>query len=298
MTVRRNIGIFALSSPFDRPRFEAGLRILEDRGLNPVVHPGIFERDGYLAGSDEARLEALQALLDRPDVPILMAARGGYGVHRVLDRLDYGALAQRTLVGFSDLTALHLALHARTGASFVHGPVVTQLADLSPVDHEALVARLLDPDAPHALVGRPGSTAAEPVDGTLVGGCLALVSGLVGTRHLRWPDRTLLLLEEVAEAPYRVDRMMMQLELSGLVARLAGVALGAFERCDPPRDGEPSGLDVACARVARWGVPFVTRLPVGHGRENRAVRLGGPARLDVARGRLEVLPRGPRASAA
>lgn len=286
------IGIFALSSGFDPARFEAGLDVLRDLGFEPVVDAGIFDRSGYLAGPDAARLDRLNRLLDRDDVPTLMAARGGYGVHRLLPHLDYARLARRTLIGFSDLTALHLALFARAGAPFIHGPVVTQLCDLPEVDRQALADRIRHPNRPVTLAGAPGfadaSSPREAAEGVLIGGCLALVAGLVGTPYAAFPERTILMLEEVGEAPYRVDRMLTQLELAGAPGRVVGVALGGLTRCDAARDGEPDGLEVARERIAGWRVPLVTGLPVGHGTRNHPVPLGRRARLDPTAGTLEV----------
>lgn len=279
------IGIFALSSPFDPGRFRSGLEVLRGLGFDPVLDARIFERRGYLAGLDVDRVGVFHELCRRDDVSTLMAARGGYGVHRVLDALAWDRLAERTIVGFSDLTALQLALWTHTGASSIHGPVVTQLAELPPEDHAGLADLLRHPERPVSLtgVGRSGST---PVEGTLWGGCLALVAGLLGTRHFRWPDPTLLLLEEVAEAPYRVDRMLTQLELAGARDRVAGVALGAFTDCEARADDQPDGLEVALERLSRWGVPILSDLPIGHGARNRAVPVGRWARIDPASGTL------------
>jgi muramoyltetrapeptide carboxypeptidase len=220
-----------------------------------------------------------------------MAARGGYGVHRLLPQLDYARLAHRTVVGFSDLTALHLALWAREGAPFIHGPVVTQLCDLPEIDRRALADQIRHPERAVTLTGAPGPAAGgptEPVDGVLMGGCLALVAALVGTPYAVFPERTILLLEEVAEAPYRVDRMLTQLELASVPERVVGVAWGALTRCGAARDGEPDGAEVARERIARWGVPWIEDLPVGHGARNHPLPLGRWARLDPAAGTLEV----------
>jgi muramoyltetrapeptide carboxypeptidase len=289
--VAEPIGIFAPSSAFDPDRFSAGLDVLRGLGFEPVVPDAVYARHGYLAGTDATRLASLNQLLARDDVPTLMGARGGYGVHRLLSQVDYARLAQRTVVGFSDLTALHLALWARTGAAFVHGPVVTQLVDLPDADRVALANRIRDPDRVETLHGAADPAPpdlAGPVDGVLMGGCLALVAALVGTPFARFPEQTILLLEEVAEAPYRVDRMLTQLELAGVPDRVVGVALGALTRCDALRIDEPDGRDAALERLRGWGVPVITDLPIGHGARNHAVPLGRAARLDPRAGTLEV----------
>ncbi len=281
------IGIFALSSPFARERFETGLQILRELGFEPILAPDAFATDGYLAGSDERRLRGFEALLEHSDLDLLMAARGGYGIHRLLDRFDYARQADRTIVGFSDVTALQLARWTLVGAPSIHGPVVTQLVDLNETDRLALRSALTgEPAGP--IEGRPivGGTA----DGVLLGGCLALVVGLLGTPYLRSTEPVILLLEDVGEAPFRLDRMLTQLELSDLRPQIAGVAVGAWTDCERRRPHEPDGSEVAEERLRRWGVPVVRDLPIGHGRRNHALWVGRRYRLDGDAGRLAPLP--------
>jgi muramoyltetrapeptide carboxypeptidase len=281
------VGIFALSGPFERQPFEAGLQLLREAGFAPELAPGVFERRGYLAGDDRVRVEGLEALLDDPDLSLLMAARGGYGIHRVLPRIPHRRMKGRCVAGFSDVTALHCARFAADGAWGLHCAVVTQLHRLSEPALAATLAALSHPEAGCRLVGSPGFGPA--VEGTVVGGNLALLGHLVGTPHLRWPPDPILLLEDVSEAPYRLDRMLTHLELTGLPDRVRGVAVGRFEGCRGPADG-PEGHAVVAERLERWKVPVVFDLPVGHGPDNHPVPVGRKGRLEPGTGRLEVLP--------
>lgn len=278
---RGKLGIFAPSSPFPGDRFEAGCARLRALGFELEIPAITHARSGYLAGSDPERVEAFHALLDDPAVTGLVAARGGYGLHRIVDRLDPTRLASTTkpVVGFSDLCALHAALQG-AGLTSIHGPVVTQLADLPTADAERLAALLRG--APVAPLEAEGPTLHPGVaTGPLVGGCLSVLVPLVGTPFLFVPEGAVLLLEDVGEAPYRLDRMLTHLHLAGVLARVAGVALGAFEGCRRARPHEPDALEVLAERLTPLGVPVLAGLPVGHGARNAALTLGATVTLDA-----------------
>ncbi|MCK6551878.1 LD-carboxypeptidase [Myxococcota bacterium] len=287
-SVRGTLGVFAPSSPFDPERFERGLAILATLGFRTKLHPQVTAKNGFLAGTDAERAAALDALLDDDDVDAIIAARGGYGVHRLLHLVDPAHIrrAAKPIVGFSDVTALHALVQGKAGLESIHGPVVTQLASLGPEDHAALV---------DALAGRYGALAytsdrtpvhAGRATGVLTGGCLSVLTPLVGTDLLFVPDGAILLLEDVGEAPYRVDRMLTHLRLAGVLDRVAGVAVGDFVGCETQRPGEQSIDDVLAERLGDLGVPVLTGLPFGHGARNRAIPLGATATLDATAGRL------------
>lgn len=285
------LGVFAPSSPFPEDRFEAGVRVLEGLGFQVRVPEAARARTGYLAGDDAHRAAAFTALLEDPEVDGLIAARGGYGLHRILDRLDPERLARadKPVVGFSDLSALHAALNLDGQRVAIHGPVVTQLAGLPPEDATHL-ARLLRGEYPDGFVltADGPAIASGRATGRLVGGCLSVVLGLLGTRW--WPstEGAILVLEDVGEAPYRVDRMLSQLRLAGAFDGIAGITLGDFVACHPPRPNEPTVEEVLAERLGDLGVPVLTGLPIGHGSRNRAVPLGGEATLDADAGTLSV----------
>ncbi len=280
------VAVVAPAGRVPTDRLERGLAVLRSWGLDvqrdgPV---GTHPRLGHLAGTDADRAGELAAAWTRYDVRAVFAARGGAGAHRVIDRLPWDALAAagpRLLVGFSDITALHEAFGSRLGVVTVHGPNASSLGDTDRGVVEALRALLMDADRP-VLPGRvvvPGSA-----EGVLVGGNLAVLAASLGTPTSRPADGGIVLLEDVAEPAYRVDRMLTQLLRAGWFDGVRGVALGAFTGTDVEQ------VDAVLAeRLGALGVPVLAGLPVGHVAGNRAVPLGVRARVDVDAGTLTVL---------
>jgi len=281
------VRVIAPSSPFAEGPFEAELQVLEGRlGLRVRLRGDLRARDGFLAGPDPRRLEEWREAAADPEARAIWCARGGFGASRLLPWLDPAPLLARPrlLVGFSDATALHALLN-RAGLATVHGPVVTQLGKLPPaaLDH---LAALLAGEAPHpgpwgtpapgaGLVGR-ATVVAGRASGPLLGGNLTMLAHLCGTPFAARLEGAVLLLEEVDERPYRVDRGLTQLRLAGALERLAGVALGQFTRCD---EGALSGAAVAREACRALGVPVVEGFEAGHDDLNLAVPLGARATL-------------------
>jgi muramoyltetrapeptide carboxypeptidase len=261
-------------------------------GYEPVPGRFLFARDGDLAGRDRDRLADLSWALADPAIDAVWAARGGWGTARLLPGLDLRALARRRrwLIGFSDLTSLQLALYQRGVASW-YAPVVADLADRRRFSAPDLRAMLAKPAAERTLRGRGLPGPAQRAVGPLAGGCLSL---LVATAGTPWqPDLrgAVVFLEEVGEAPYRVDRLLWQLRAAGILDGIAGLALGQFTACDPP-PGRASRPLAAVLRehIGALGVPAVGGLPIGHGPRARAVPIGYRATLDPRAGTLVLRP--------
>lgn len=243
-------------------------------------------RGGY-AGTVAERIEDLHAAFMDREAKAVWAARGGSGAQALVPHIDYGLVARhpKPFIGFSDLTALHLAIHAKTGLVTFHGPVASSTN--SDFTRWNVGSTITEP-----LPMRELSTGAFPVvqrtlhggsaTGRLVGGNLSVLSAMVGTPWMPRVDGSLLFLEEVSEAPYRVDRMLMQLEQAGMLRRAAGLALGVFNKCVPP-DNEPSlTLDeVLDDRIAAAKRPAAYGLSIGHIPQQVTVPLGVRARLDA-----------------
>lgn len=269
--------MIAPASPFPREDFDRGLERL--RARYRVSHrEDVFARHGYLAGDDARRLAELEDALGDPDVDAIVAARGGYGVTRLLPRLDARTVraANKLLVGFSDLTALH-ALWARAGLRSVHGPMVAALGRAS----EAHVARWIAtvegarPEPLTSLAALAGGVA----EGPLLGGNLALLAALLGTPYAPPIDGAILFLEDVGEAPYRVDRMLTSLQHAGWLDRAAGIAVGTFHGCDPRSDGHRVE-DVLHDRLSGLGIPVVYGVGAGHVDDNLELPFGARVQLD------------------
>lgn len=280
------VAVIAPASAFDRASFENGLGCINAR-YDVHYQPAIFERHRYLAGSDERRLRELaDALLD-PAIKGVFCARGGYGATRLLPRL--AALAPRApkpLVGFSDVTALHMWLQSR-GTISIHGPVLTQLG-LLPEETRLRLFHLLESPAPAPPLHGTDTWVPGVAEGPLLGGNLSVVTRLLGTPFLPALEGAILLFEDVGERPYRLDRMWTHLELAGVFRQVRGIALGSFTNCEE-RDADYRAADVLRELAEATGLPCAAGFPIGHGMANEPVPLGARVRLDATSRRLEFL---------
>lgn len=280
------VAVIAPASAFDRPSFEGGLAVVAAR--YDVHHrAALFERHRYLAGSDSRRLSELtDALLD-PEIRGVFCARGGYGATRLLQYLGSVKLAgPKPLVGFSDITALHLWLQSR-GVASIHGPVLTQLPQLPVATHQRLFA-LLESSSPAPALRATDTYVPGVAEGPLLGGNLSVVTRMLGTPWLASLDGAILLLEDLGERPYRLDRMWTHLALAGVFSRVRGIALGSFTNCEE-RDADYSAADVLRDLAVATGLPCAAGFPIGHGVMNEPVPLGTRVRLDAAGRSLEFL---------
>jgi muramoyltetrapeptide carboxypeptidase len=284
------VGLIAPSGPLrdagDLERATANVRAF---GWEPVVGEHVLERDGYLAGSDEHRLADLNRLTTDDSIDGIWCIRGGYGAMRLLHGIDYDAWRRRprALIGFSDITALHAAIGQRANMVSYHGP--TARAELPEVTRDSLaqVLRLRAGDSYTVSGASPvvGGTAR----GRLAGGNLALVAALVGTPYAWDLDGAILVLEDVLEAVYRIDRMLVQLRESGLLSRLAGIAFGQFTEIPEDRDNIDRPIERILREFAeRIGVPCVMNFPIGHVAEHVTLPLGAVAELDADAGTLVI----------
>ncbi|WP_308287042.1 S66 peptidase family protein [Actinomadura parmotrematis] len=299
----------APSGPVERSRLDAGRAVLEGLGLRVRIAPHVLDRVGLaergappagwqgLAGTDADRAADLMEAWCDPGVRAVVCARGGYGATRLLEHLDWTALAAarpKALHGSSDITALHLAFGARLGVTTSFGPMP---AGFLGTGHAPSVASFRD-----ALFGPASGPARPPLrgaralvpgraEGPLTGGTLALITALLGTPDAPPPAAgRIVFLEDVTETPYRIDRMLVQLHRSGWLAGAAGFALGDFTDC-----GDPAELDaVLAARLGPLGAPVLAGLPAGHGTCQTTLELGAPALLDAGALTLQALPGGAR----
>lgn len=279
------IVVVAPSGPADAAAVEAGLAWLRARYQVRFRHD-LQARQGFLAGSDERRLAEFTEALNEVDARAIVAIRGGYGAMRILSGLPFEAVVgnPRWLVGFSDLTALHAAW-ARARVASLHGDMVATLGRVGSENGAPARARWQAAlEGAQIVVSGVGTTKGLG-KGRLLGGNLAVLSALVGTPYAVDLRGAILLLEDVGERPYRVDRMLTQLELAGAFDHLAGVALGTFDRCESGPDGTAVGA-ILGERFGGRGFPVVTGLPIGHGGENWPVRLGVDTVLDGGHGTL------------
>jgi len=272
------VGIVAPAGPVDPERLAAGCAWLEGAGFTVLRRDDLLARRGYLAGDDERRAKELLDCVRDDAVDAILCARGGYGCHRLVSRLDPEAFraARKPLAGFSDVTTLLLWQLRCAGLVGFHAPMPAQPAS-SAADREALV-RLLCGEPGGRLQGTPGGGGAA--DGRLVGGNLTVLAASLGCPWEIETEGAILLLEDVGERPYRLDRALAQLRAAGKLYALAGVGLGGFEACDDPAYPTPAACDVLDEALRPLGVPLVTGLPVGHGERNVPWPVGARARID------------------
>ena len=291
LRVGDTVAVTAPAGPVPVDRLDAGLAVLRSWGFDVRVEEhtrGRHEIFGYLAGSDEARAADFMRAWCDPSVRAVLCARGGYGVHRMVDLLDWDAIAEagpKVLVGFSDVTALHQAFAARLGMSTVHGPVVTSLGAGDDASRAHLRALLLDPAAVLSLTpSRVPSLVPGRVEGVLVGGNVALLAAGLGSADSVPAAGSIAVLEDVDEEVYRLDRLLTQLLRAGWFDDVRGVALGQLLGCGSVESLRALVMD----RLAPLGVPMIWDLPVGHGDRNLAFPLGVPAVLDADAGTLQL----------
>ncbi|BBM70195.1 S66 peptidase family protein [Rhodothermus marinus] len=292
------VAVVAPASPPDPEKLEAGIRRLEAAGL--IVERGrtLSAHRGYLAGDDRLRADELNHYLQRTDIRAIFCARGGYGCLRLLSLLDYEAAAHapKLLVGYSDVTALHLALLRHARLPGLSGPMVAIDWPLLDDETEQRFWELAGGATPDPLppVGSASPRVLRPgvAEGPLVGGTLSVLVRLVGTPYL--PDLTgaILFLEDIGEAPYRIDGMLAQLRLAGVLDRLAGLVLGHFTDCAPAASSPSLSLDEVLADYfGAAPYPVVTDFPYGHVAAKNTLPVGVRARLvaDASGIRLSLL---------
>jgi muramoyltetrapeptide carboxypeptidase len=287
------------SSAVPVDRLEAGLAVLASWGLRPVE--GVHARavQGHLAGSDEQRIADLNDAFRDPTVRAVWATRGGYGLTRVLPRLDWPALQRdpKLLIGFSDVSALLLAAWQRIGLLTVYGQFVARL-HLLPGPARDRLRRVVfgDPSTTGervtgiAVAGRSDAGPGRRVEGPLIGGNLTVLASLAGTADGLRANGCILLLEEVDEPPYRVDRLLTQLRNSGALDGVIGVAVARPVLCDPAPGTLSATFDeVVRERLGDLGVPVLTDLPLGHVDDQFAMIHGARVAIDTTAGSLEPL---------
>jgi muramoyltetrapeptide carboxypeptidase len=281
----------------DPDRLAAMRRTVEYLGLKYKAGKNVGKRLGYLGGSIQERLDDLHAMFADAEVRAVMCVRGGYGTAMLLDRIDFSLIARnpKIFTGYSDITALHLGIHQRTGLVTFHGP--TLLSDFSEYTLEHFRRALFDPRPLGLLANPPESNRLRPrhpvrtirggkARGPLIGGNLSLISSTMGTPWEIQTEGKLLFIEDVDEQPYSMDRMLTQLRLAGKFRGIRGLILGECSNC-APREFRPSFEstlslgEVLDSIVGDLPVPVVTGMTIGHTQDQLTLPLGVTAELDA-----------------
>ncbi len=282
----RTIGLVAPSGYLPDPAvIDRAARFLAQHGWRVVAGESVFAREQRFAGPDALRLAELQRFATDPSIDLVLSARGGYGLSRLLDRIDYAAIRARksALVGYSDFTAFNLAFLAHGGVSFA-GPSAGDFGAEQPdpftVEHFFGVL-----SARHYAVDVTLDGPARTIEGRLWGGNLAMLASVLGTPFMPRVRDGILFVEDVNEPAYKVERMFLQLLHAGVLQKQQAIVLGDFEPVTPMPNDNGFGLASVVERLRKvGGVPVYTGLPFGHVKRKLTLPVGGRARLAVRRG--------------
>jgi len=297
------IGVPAPSSPYEnRSEIDRSIRWWEQRGYRVKLGGGIHTRDDYVAGDPASRARDLNALFADPEVDVVQALRGGYGASQIVPLLDYDMIADnpKPLIGYSDTTALHVAIRQRTGLITFYGPGLTSMGSPKRKEwtRERALAALMsteplgevpaNPDDPYVgAIGHGRATA------PLVGGCLWLLRETLATPWEVDLDGCILFFEDVHCPPWHLDGMLTQLRNAGKLERVAGVVIGEFAESDPTKERNPwlrskSFEDVLEEHLEPLGVPVLFNFPLGHGEHLATIPLGVTATIDADERKLTI----------
>lgn len=279
-------------------RVDASIRALAARGFAVKASPHCADRRGYLAGRDETRASELEKAFLDPDTKAVVCLKGGYGTPRILDSIDYSIIARnpKVFLGYSDITALHIAFNKAARLVTFHGPMPS--SDMLPGIHpDSLVSlqKALFSEGPLGAIANPGGAPLRRVnggvaEGELAGGNLSLIAATMGTPWELDARGKILFLEDIDEAPYRIDRMLNQLRLAGKFDECAGIVLGAWTRCEAAEGKSSLSLEeIVGDLLIPSGKPILGGLEAGHCEPTLTLPMGIRYRLDADECVLEAL---------
>ena len=285
------ISLISPASPITPDQTERGIKLFEDQGYRVKLYPSTYRASGYLAGTDVERAADLAAAFHDPETQAVYCARGGYGTSRLMPHLNLDALAatNKLFIGFSDVTILHAALNHR-GLPTLHAPMAISFnLDREPWVHKSFTSAIkgenpIPADAPKGICVTKGNAV-----GTVVGGCLVLICDLIGTpEQIDMADK-IVLIEDVDEAPHRVDAMLTHLRNSRSIQSAAGIVIGEMTRTDDKADraiGAMPWRQIVRDRLGDLGIPCIVDFPFGHMSNMLSLPLGIRAELDADRGTM------------
>lgn len=279
------LGIIAPSSPFDKYKFRNGLSVIEEMGFTVFFPETIFEQKGYLAGSDAHRTHILNSMFRDSDIKGIICARGGYGALRILPMIDFDAVAlnPKVFIGCSDVTVLLNMFYSKCGLVSLHGPMIESLAKASDQTKQSLCDMLLKEqdltiDCENRVVIHSGVAS-----GIMAGGNLTTLCHLVGTPFEPDFSGQILLLEDIGESLYRIDRLLMHMKLAGCFEHIRGIVLGSFKGC-----GEPDLVyQVFDDIFSNDSFPILAGFDIGHDEPNLTIPFGINASFNTTDGRLK-----------
>jgi muramoyltetrapeptide carboxypeptidase len=297
------VAIVAPAGPVDLEKVQAYAKQLRSAGYQVRISPTLDRRAGYLAGSDEQRIEELNAAIRDPAVKAIFPARGGFGLTRILDKIDYAALREqpKIITGYSDLTALHLAIAKEAKLVTFHSPMpmsnLWNEQDPQFAFANQSFARMIElQNYRKAQLGfnialppdwKPAALTRGKAQGRLLGGNLTLIAATLGTQYAIEAEGAILFIEDIEEAPYRVDRMLSQLRLSGVLNKIAGLIIGDFSYKEGAEQAQMEAVFHDYFDQAT--IPVLWKFPLGHIPANATIPHGALAELDADSHSLRLL---------
>ena len=275
-----------LQKPEDLPRAQENTRLL---GWEPIVGSHASDRVGYLAGSDRDRLNDINRALRDPKIDAIWCLRGGYGMMRILSGIDYDAMSRtpKVIIGYSDVTALHAAVQRKCRLVTYHGPTAREpMTDMS---RDSLRRAIVEQTDSCGVAPNAREINAGVAEGRLVGGNLAVLTSLCGTPFAPDLSDGILILEDINEPVYRIDRMLQQLKLAGAFNGCRAIVFGECVKCPDDAGGGGRAFDEVLGEIAHsLGVPCLAGIPVGHIAEQWTIPLGAMATIDTAKRSISV----------
>ena len=258
------------------------IKMLQESGFRVTLGEHVFTRSGPFAGSDNERLEDIQKATDDSEVKAVLCSRGGYGMSRIVDRIDFSSLKRhpKWYVGYSDIASLHLWLNAVCGIVSLHAemPLNYSNPDCSPLCYETMVRALRGEAEP--VTWRLSGEASFKVTGPVIGGNISLIYSLNGTPAQPDTEGTILFIEEIGEKFYHLDRMLIAMRMTGMLNNLAALLVGGMEKITEGEHVFNQTVEEVVMNVAGgFGYPVLFNFPAGHISDNRALYLGRAARI-------------------
>ena len=261
------------------------VKILQEWGLEVSISENALQETGRFSGFVEQRLHDLQTAMDNPEIKLIFCSRGGYGAAHLLDKLNFSSLKEnpKWLVGFSDITALHSAFQ-RHGVMSIHGPMAKHFSEEGGANLSVLYtkAAISGEDLNYSIpVEYPFLNRLGRATGVLFGGNLSVYTSLLGTKYNKIPRNGILFIEDIGEEPYRIDRMIYQLKLSGVFNKIRGLIVGRFTEYEEDNRMYGSLYESILCAVQEFDFPVCFGFPVGHAKINLPIVMGGKATLTI-----------------
>lgn len=285
----KTIHVIAPAGAVNKDAAKKGIDYLRSLHFSFTEGAGLYHKNGYLAGTDADRLNDLQAALDDTKSAAIWIARGGYGTTRILDAVRWTKFFKnpRWLIGFSDITALHIHL-SNNNIPSIHGPMVAQASDPTqkvPID---LIASILKNDLPSYSIFSNENNRSGKATGPITGGNLTLICSSLGTKSEIITDNKILFIEEINEAAYRVDRMLIQLKRAGKLKKLKGLIVGHMTNIEEEKEFGKTYIEIITDLVKEYSFPVCFQFPSGHETPNMPLILGMKSELVVGKNEVQL----------